>query len=62
MEEKPFEKLIGSVISNILGERSHEVTVDLDDVQLKLPKLDEAIKLSGKVTIHFSHKTGKSKR
>ena len=58
MDEKIATKLLGQVMKGLFS-RSQKLTLNLDDVKLKLPAFDEPIRLSGKLSIDLSSSKGK---
>ncbi len=60
MEKKIFDdkflnKLFGDIMNGFLF-NSRELSLKLDDVELKLPFSKEPIKLSGNIIVSFSNK------
>ena len=53
MNQEWGKKLLAAVLSNMLSNKTAEMTFDLDDIELRLPRLKEPIRLSGRVKINF---------
>jgi hypothetical protein len=58
-KEDGNNKLFGmlpQMLLGMIGGRNKRFSLDLDNLEIKLPSIKEPIKLSGKVTIDFSKK------
>lgn len=58
-DENLMEKILSSVLSNMMSSKAQDLTFNLDKMELKTPWSDKPIVLSGKLTIEFSSKKGK---
>ncbi|EFD92720.1 MAG: hypothetical protein BJBARM5_0573 [Candidatus Parvarchaeum acidophilus ARMAN-5] len=54
-------KLLPQMLFGMLGGRNKNLSLSLDNFEIKIPNIKESIKLSGKITFVFSKEKGDKK-
>ena len=52
-------KMFPKLLMSILSPKGRDITLTLDDLELKLPSFEHPIKLKGKIVLSFDHKKNK---
>ncbi len=53
------KKMLPKLFMSVLSPKGKDITLTLDNLELKLPSFEHPIKLTGKIVLSFDHKKGK---